>query len=65
MPPAIAQGYLKAKRLDREHGYDDLRAYFDEVGMDVTKGDPIKGRRVAEFNDMLIDEMHKQASQDV
>jgi hypothetical protein len=51
-----------------EEGWDRLRAYFDEVGQRsleevVARGTPaeVAGKRIAEFNDMLIDKLRKRA----
>ena len=51
----------------REEDWDALRAHFDTLGMEsvekaVAGGVPqdVAGRRVAEFNDMLIEKLKKK-----
>jgi hypothetical protein len=61
MPPAVATGFLTAKRRDREHGYDDIRTFLDEHALSVNNGDPEQGRLMAEFNDDVIDKLYQDA----
>jgi hypothetical protein len=36
---------------------EKLRAYLDEKGMELAAGDPVKGQRIADFNDMIIERL--------
>jgi DNA-binding ferritin-like protein (Dps family) len=52
--------------------WDELRAYFDTVGMQavenaVAKGTPadVAGQRVAHFNDILIEQLQQQGRRNV
>lgn len=54
-----------------ESEWGELRAYFDEVGQSsleevVAKGVPpeVAGRRIAEFNDTLIERLKKKAAEE-
>jgi hypothetical protein len=64
MPEAVAAGWLRARRKVpplyewAEAGrWDELRAFLDEKGIDLAAGDPVKGQRIADFNDMIIDQL--------
>jgi hypothetical protein len=63
MPEPVAAGWLRARRnVPPLHDWstndpEKLRAYLDEKGMDLAAGDPVKGQRIADFNDMIIDKL--------
>lgn len=54
-----------------EEGWDQLRAYFDEIGQHsleelIKKGTvpaDVAGQRIAHFNDMLIEQLRKRADE--
>jgi hypothetical protein len=60
MPAHVAAGFIAARRNKEHSTWDELRAKLDDIGMDVAGGDPVKGQRIAAFNDMLIDEFKRQ-----